>query len=319
MTDSIADPPLRQLTRLRAEMGIATAQLTAAMFPDQPLLGVEYGVVARICLPDWTAGRSLARPESPGRAIPVRQMALSLGIATETARRHVNVLRDRGVFAISKHGVSIAATPANEALAMHYYLGVHDRFLRLIEDIMATCDVDFPVGETPAFGAADILERALDILLLPLDTFRLPGTNLLSFLLWAALTVVAVRDVTYDPVLSRRYANAVPPDDLRVGVSLRRLAAAMSVPYATAWRQVQELQEQGLVTRLGGDQWTVLTRTLEGENERGLIESPSLRLLRTVRELALLGLDPARVADHYRLGQPPRAELGLSGAGSRRE
>jgi hypothetical protein len=71
------------------------------------------------------------------------------------------------------------------------------------------------------------------------------------------------------------------------------------------------LQAQGLVTRLGGDQWTVLTQTLAGENERGLIEAPSLRLLRTVRELASLGLDPTRAGDHYRIGRPPLAELGL--------
>lgn len=312
VTDSAIDPPLRQLTRLRAEMSIAATQLTARLLPDEPMLGVKLGIVAWICLPDWTASGSLVRPAVPIRAITMRKMALSLGSAPETTRRHVKLLIDRGIFASSAQGVSLAATAANEALVRQYYLGVHDLFLRLIEDISATCDVDLPVNKTPGFAIGDIIERALDMLLLPIDTYRPAESSLLSFLLWGALTVVAVRGVTHDPVLSRRYADTIPPDDLRIAISLRELAAALSIPYATAWRQVQALQAKGLVTRLGGNRWTVLTDNLLNASVREISAPPSLLLLRKLRELTRLGLDPARVADHYQLGRPPLADLALS-------
>ncbi|MES2444126.1 MAG: hypothetical protein V4574_14965 [Pseudomonadota bacterium] len=301
-----------QLTRLRTEMVVASAQLTAELFPDQPFLGVEFGIAARICLPDWTHGGGLARPAAPVRTITVRQMALSLGRAPETTRRHANRLRERGAFTVSPAGVSLAATPANAALAMRYYLGIHDRLLRLIEDMAATCDIDVTVGEPPAFGVADVIERALDTLLLPIDTFLPAGKSTsLGLLLWGALSMVAVRNVTHDPVLARRYANDRPPDELRIGVSLRSLAAALSVPYATAWRQIRSMQAQGLVTRLGSDRWTVLTHNLLNDSVRGVSMPPTVHLLRKIRELALLGLDPTLAADHYQLGRPALANLGL--------
>ena len=145
---------------------------------------------------------------------------------------------------------------------------------------------------------------------MPIDTYRPPGSSLLAFLLWGALTVVAVRNVTHDPVLSRLYANRIPPDDLRTGTSLRELAAALSIPYATAWRQVQALQAEGMVTRLGGNRWAVLTGNLLGDSVREISAPPSQLLLRKLRELAQLGLDPAHAASHYRQGRPPLADLG---------
>jgi len=307
---TVIDPPLRQITRLRAEMGIAAAQLTAGLFPEQPMLGIEYGIVERVCLPDWVREGRVAGPEAPVRTISVRTMAASLGSASESTRRHVNRLRDRGAFAASALGISLAATSEGEALARHYYLGVHDLFVRLIEDMAGTCDIEFEIAGTPAFGAAEIIERAIDTLLLPIDTFRLAGKSRLAFLLWGTLSVIAVRDITYDPVLSRRYASAIPPDDLRKGLSLRRLASALSIPYATVWRQIQALKEAGLVTRLDNDRWTVLTDNLLNDSARDMSRPPSTLLLHKVRELAQLGFDPARAAEYYRLGRPPLADLG---------
>ncbi len=290
-------------------MSIAGAQLTNRFFADDPMLGTEFGIVARICLPDWICGGELARPASPGRTITVRKMAMSLGSPPESTRRHVNILLDRGALALSAQGVTLAATAANEAFMVQYYLGIHDLFLRLIEDMVATCDIDLPIGATPGFGMADIVQRALEILLLPIDTFRLAGNNRMTFMLWGALTMVAVRNVTYDPVLSRLYADAIPPDDVRIGISLRSLAAMVSIPYASAWRYIQALHASGLVTRLGSNQWTVLTANLLSEPARGLSTPPSILVFRKVRELALLGLDPARAAEHYRFGRPMLATL----------
>lgn len=300
-------------------MTVAAAQLTAELFLGQPMLGVEYGLVARVCLPDWIAEGALRRPADPVRAISIRAMAASLGSAPESTRRHVHRLRDLGVFAVSAQGISLATLPVGEAVARRYYLGVHDLFIRLLEDMADTCDVDFAAAEDASFGIGDVIERALDTLLLPIDTFRLKGKSRLAFLLWGALSAVAVRDITYDPGLSRQYADAMPPDALRRGISLRPLAASMSIPYATAWRQIQALKESDLVTRLDKERWTVLTGNLMNERASDASAPPTLRLLGKVRELARMGFDPARAADHYRVGRPALANLGgsLRGTSSR--
>jgi DNA-binding IclR family transcriptional regulator len=304
--------PLRQLTRLRAEMAIAAAQLTATLFPEQPMLGIEFGIVARVCLPDWVDGRAIRRPAAPERSIAVRQIALSLGTAPETTRRHVNMLAERGILDASSQGVALAVTAANEVLVQRYYTYVHDLFLSLVEGIGETCDLDLPVGDGGGVGVADVIERTLDVLLLPIDSSRLMAGNPQTLLLWAALTVIAVRRVTFDPVLARRYADAIPPDSVRYGISLRRLAAAIAVPYATAWRHLKALDQRGLVSRLDGDLWTVLRANLLDEGVSEISTRPSLHVLRKVRELTQLGLDPAAVEALYLEQRPAPAAFDLS-------
>lgn len=305
-----ADLPLRQITRLRTELAIAAAKLTGEMFPDQPLLGIEWGIAARISLPDWTASGVVAPPRAPTRWITVRRMALSLGNPPETTRRHVHLLVERGALVLSDDGVALAATATNEALAFRYFRKIHDLFIRLIEGIAATTDLDFALGERPAFGVEDVIERALEVLLLPIDQRPLP--NRLSLLLWGALAAAAVQHVTYDPVLARRYAHDIPDDAVREAVPLRRIATLLSVPYATAWRQFQALHRAGLVTRVGADRWTVLTANFTGGGMRDITGLANTHLLRKVRELALLGLDPARAAEHYLAARPAPVDFGLS-------
>jgi hypothetical protein len=311
MTNASGEAPLRQLTRLKSEMHIAAAQLTARMFPDHPFLGMEFGIVARICLPDWTSGKELARPAAPTRAIAVRKMALSLGNSPESTRRHCNRLIERGAFTASSQGVSLAATEEAEALVLAYYLGVHDRFVRLIEDVSDSCDLVLPVADSRTFGVAEVVERALDVLLQPVDTFRLTGASRVAHLLWGALAVVAVRGVTYDSLLCRRYAHVIPPDEVRTAISLRRLATALSIPYATVWRQAQLLESQGLATRLGSDRWMVTKDNLLAQQVRDISVVPSLLLVPKLRELALMGFDPAQAASHYRVARPPLADFGV--------
>lgn len=320
MTNISSEAPLRQLTRLKSEMHIAAAQLTARLFPENPFLGMEFGLVARICLADWTFGAELARPAAPTRAIAVRKMALSLGNSPESTRRHCNRLIERGAFVGSPLGVSLACTDDNEPLVLAYYLGVHDRFVRLIEDVADTCDLTFPVAKMRTVGAAEVVERALDVLLQPVDTFRLVDSSRVAHLLWGALAVVAVRGVTYDPILCRRYGHVIPPDEVRTGISLRRLAAALSIPYATAWRQVRLLESKGLVTRLGSGRWMVTKRNLLAQHAQDVGVPPSLLLLPKLRELARMGFDPARAASHYRIARPPLADFGTGAkAGSEGE
>ncbi len=290
---------------------MSAASATAALLPEIPLAGVEYGVVARVCLPDWTRDKGLAPPTEITRAITIRKMALSLGMPPETMRRRANLLIDLGLFASSAKGLSLAVTPEGERRATLFYLGHHDLFLRLIEDIALTCDFTLKVGGTPAFSAADVIERAIDTLLLPIDTFRPSSIPPLAFFLWAGFAVAAVRRVAYDPVLCRRYANEIPPDDVRSAVSLRAVASTLSIPYATAWRQMQVLESHGLLTRMGSDKWAVLKSNILTETVREIGGQPSALMLGKVRELALLGLDPARASGYYLAGRPPLADLGV--------
>lgn len=305
--------PLRQLARLRTEMAIGAHQSTCAIFPGEPALGIEFGIVALRCLPDWIDADRITCPVDGGtRAITVRQIARSLGIPAETARRHVIRLRERGAVTMRAGGVALETDPANAALVERFLLGVHDLLVRLIEDVTLTSDLILPVGQHARAGIGAVIERAIEVLLLPVDTFRLAGQQH-AILLWGALTAVAVRGVTYDPVLARRYAQDMPPDALRASISLRKLADALAIPYASAWRQMQSLHERGLVTRLGADRWTVLRENLLVDSALAVGAPPSIFMLRKLRELTLLGFDPAGAASRYRVGRPDRPFLGGTG------
>ncbi|HEX8064766.1 MAG TPA: hypothetical protein VF535_16330 [Allosphingosinicella sp.] len=92
MSNALGEPPLRQLTRLRSELQVATARLSAQLFPEDPFLGMEFGIIARICLADRTGGARVGRPVRAAGAISVRKMALPLGNSSETTRRHCREL-----------------------------------------------------------------------------------------------------------------------------------------------------------------------------------------------------------------------------------
>lgn len=291
-------------------MAVSGYRLAVELFGEHAPYCVEFGIIAHRCLADWVRDDVLVRPDVPARAITVRQIARSLKASPETVRRHVKVLASHGAIAVSTSGVSLATTTDNAALVTRYLYGVHDLMVRLFEDVAATTDLQLPVGSPATVGLSDIVTRAIEVLLLPIDTYPLNG-NQLDFLMWAALTAVAVRSVTYDPALARTYGIAIPVDELRAGISLRRLADVLSIPYASAWRQMKMLHERGLVTRLGKDQWTVLTANLLVDSAVAVGAPPSAYTIRKLRELTLLGFDPARAGERYRLGRPAVTDYGM--------
>lgn len=309
MTGATTDLPVRQLTRLRSEMHIAVAQHTGRMFPDRFVLGIEYGAVARFCLRDWVAGGAPGPPPAATRGIAVHKLALSLGQPTESVRRRVGLLCDRGALTGSTAGIALPVAGAGADAATDYLTTVHDQYLRLMDGVAATCDLDLPAPGPPVAGPADVIERALDMLLMPIDTYRPADLAPVGFMLWAALVVVASRRVTFDPVLARLHAHAIPPDGLRASISLRRVAAGLAVPYTTALRHMDSMRARGMVTRVDDHRWTVLT-----ENHRGALSdiatTPSRIFVGRLRELARMGLTPERAASRYLAGPPPLADFG---------
>lgn len=314
MIRATTDLPVRQLTRLRSEMHIAVAQHTGRMFPDRFVLGIEYGAVARYCLRDWVQDGAVGPPTTATRAIAVHKLALSLGQPTESVRRRVGLLRDRGALTASAEGVSLPVAGEGVATATRYLTAVHDQYLRLMDGVSATCDLDLPSGG-PAMagsamaGPADVIERALDMLLMPIDTYRPAAMPPVGLLLWAALTVVANRRVTFDPALARQHADALAPDDLRASISLRRVAAALAVPYTTALRHMDDQRARGLVTRVDEHRWTVLTANQHGAM-LDIAATPSRIFVGRLRELARMGLTPTLAGDRYLDGRPPLADFG---------
>ncbi len=311
MPASATAVPVRQLNRLRTEMEMSSIQRWHRLFPATPKTGVEYAIIARVCLPDWIRDGELAPPATPTRAITIRKIAASLGTPPESTRRRVGAMLDCGMLTASAQGVSLAATPDAAQRTMDYFTGIHDLFLRTVEDIPLTCDVDLPVGATSAFEAGDLISRALDTLLVAIDTYPLGNIDWVEMMMWAALSAVATRKVTYDPVLARRFGDAIPADEHRLGISLRKLAGALNIPYATAWRHIQTLDQAGLVTRLDEQHWTILTANLMQDSVRDTLAPPAHFMLRRVRELTRLGLDPAQATRLYKQGRPALADFGL--------
>lgn len=300
--------PIRQLTRLRAEFSIAFARLTGKLFGGRLPHGIDYGAVARVCLPDWTRDGAIATPTTTACGISAYRLSESLGLSAETVRRHTHLLARRGILTATRGGVALSTSDVGSQIALRYYRAAHDGFLRLIEDVGATCDLDLPTDMPLTAGRSDILKHAIDTLLLPIDTFRPTEISPTAHLLWASFALVAGRRVTHDPDLARRYGDDLPPDALCDGISLRRVAAGVGVAYTSAWRHMADLVDRDLVTRLDGDRWTVLRNNRRGEMW-DIGAAPTRLMLGKLRELARMGVTPDRVASLYIDGRPPQIDF----------
>jgi DNA-binding transcriptional regulator YhcF (GntR family) len=100
------------------------------------------------------------------------------------------------------------------------------------------------------------------------------------------------RHITHDPELAWRFAGAqdVPSDDLRIPVSVNRIAADLGMPYSTVQRYLSNMTKKGFCERRGGG-YIIHNASMN----RPELLANGLRMhlwfLTMLRELAALGLD----------------------------
>lgn len=119
----------------------------------------------------------------------------------------------------------------------------------------------------------------------------LPGEDLLTMVVHRSIVTANLSHLDVDPAL-RQYAGLerAPPDDVRRPVSIRAIAASLSMPFETVRRRVQRLGELGLCRKVRGG-YIVPAETLEGPEAEAALRGNIANLRRLFRRLETAGFD----------------------------
>ncbi|MEY2883319.1 MAG: hypothetical protein RL490_1043 [Pseudomonadota bacterium] len=296
--------PLPQIARLAAELNLSVIRSNSHFYGRKAMHGIIALFLSRMCLADWCVGDGIAPPDRVTRFASVNQLAASLDLPLETTRRNVVEMVGLGHLVRLDDGLALPVAPPAAARTVAYLSALHDLYVRLIDDIARTGNFGFaPTGNRVPL-VRDVLERALDIFLMPFDAWGGIDSNLAAKYLWVAVNCANIRHLTIDAELSNRHAFEPPDDSERRAVSVRSAAAAIEMSYATAWRQVPVLTALQLLT-VGRHGLIVSRASLASETVRRRRQQSVGYLLRRTDELCRSGLDPARASERYITGRPP--------------
>ena len=303
MIDPTPLPHLR-LSRWTGEIYLAMGQSVARHLTIRHDPGVVVLLLARLSAPDWSAQGRIARPPAATRVGSINALARSLGRPFETVRRHVHALARDGLVSIDPRGVSISTAAAAAPRVIAFYTEAHDLLIRLVEEFDAIGGVLPAPRAAPARPLVPaVLATALDIALLPFETWRDTLGGWRAMTIWGAIAAANVRHITVDPALSARFAHDYVADAERVPAVLAVIARTLGLPYATAWRHAAALEQRGLVRQVEGG-WLVgeaQYRRPSIARDGGITTAYGLR---RVTELVAAGLNPADTAALY-LGDRP--------------
>lgn len=303
-------PPYNQIARLTTEFFLSSARVFSRHFPDRVGEAALFIDAARVCATDWIAGTDGIAPATITHRFTINSVAASLNRPFETMRRQTNKLVAAGIFHKCGAGFSLNAAEPSSIAILRYYDDMHDSFARFVEDLLLSCDLVLPdQRDDVALSAPDILLRSLDLNLLPIGMRGPLSHNWQTMIIWLAVFAANVRHITYDLQLSRAFVEATPRTEVRRPVTIKVVARALGVPYATAWRHFQALHDAGLVDRCGDG--VIVT---EDNIRVSQIVEPSIAIadyaLRKTRELMMMGMTQGTVAEQYRSGRPQLFDLG---------
>ncbi len=205
-------------------------------------------LIARCCLLDWVHGEVLKSPARPTIFASVNSLAASLGRSYETVRGQVQALIEEGLCVTDPRGVTLSAAPDASPRIIDFFAATHDVFLRFSRDIARW--VDLPV-RTGGDGArlARVLKPALDVQLAPFEILRTVFADWTTQMVFAVVAGACVRHITINPVLSAKYADDLPPDEVRRPVTVATLQTVTGLPYSTLSRHVRRLQADDRLVR----------------------------------------------------------------------
>lgn len=292
--------PVRQLSRFSSELHLSGIDAAARLAPGSGDDAIVALVALRTCLPDWMAR---GRPSCP----PVLRLGTTLHALARTLDRPVGSIQgyvarlvrdgliDRGV-------PGLFVPPSAAARVVPFLEEVHDLLLRLARDVHGAGVLFARRGCAAVHPAQAVIGTGPDMLLMPFETFRGQLGDWTAKKLWIAASTLAVRRITCDPELSRRFAVASTPDAERRAVPAARLRAVTRTSTATAWRRLKAMEAAGVMAQRDGG-WLVRSdQLLEAEMEASVRASVDY-YLRRLNELVAAGLDAAD--PRYLRGQPP--------------
>ncbi|WP_221364503.1 hypothetical protein [Sphingomonas jinjuensis] len=291
--------PVRHLSRLGGEMhmsAIAALKILSPGIEDKAIVAL---VALRVCLPDWTQGDRPAPPVDIRHTTTLRSMARSLKWPLGSMHAMVARLIEDGLIARERRGLFIAPAAADRVIP--YLEAVHDLTLRLAEDYHAAGGLR-PSRRPGPCSLATLLAVALDIMLVPFETFGASLGDWTATKLWNSIAILSVRRIVLDPELSRRYAVGPPPDSERRAVPATRLREIAEVKLATAWRRLRALEEAGRISQRDGG-WLIRTDQFLEKDLNATFRAGVVYYLRRLNELVAAGLNPANPP--YFNGRPP--------------
>lgn len=294
---SLTDPDKDNWQSVRAQMefharGVAALQ---HVVPVKRAEGAAFLLLARLCARDWVAADGQIRPPTDPQPVSMNAIAASLGRPAETIRRHLRWLESLGVATVDRRGAALATTDDIAGRLATYLATMHDAMLLYGVDL-ADADDMLPVkpGNAWAVPTAEVIERALDIMLVPFALQPLLLTNWCAGIVYLGISYENIRRVKDHPVLSRRYREVNTPDSLRDPVPLLAVATHFGLPYASVWRSAQLLRMLRVARPVARDGWLVTAADLHEERPKQARLAYRGYVARQFRALLATGYDPAK-------------------------
>ncbi|WP_404367985.1 hypothetical protein AB5I39_13850 [Sphingomonas sp. MMS24-J45] len=237
--------------------------------------------------------------------VSISAVARSLDRPFETVRRHVNALIGDGICETSRNGVIVSAATWDLPPFLALTQLLHDRFVAMIADL-AHSGIALPDSRAGVRHDPDaIVAAAIDIILAPFEYVASQFRSWLEMMVVCAVTTGSVRQVTYDPILTRRYADAdtIPPDQIREPVVIAGVARALRLHYATVRREVQAAIACGTLMRAGAGVRATEAYLSDVTISRGGM-LVAARTAQVLQRLACAGFRLEDPASYYLVGKP---------------
>jgi DNA-binding transcriptional regulator YhcF (GntR family) len=120
----------------------------------------------------------------------------------------------------------------------------------------------------------------------------LAGDDLIKALIYGAMWTANVKHITNSPANAQYSAiDEIPPDDLRMPVSVMALSNTLRIPYETVRRYVHTLMNEGACLRVGRKGFIVPAAVHARQAQREAIRENYPSLLRLLAELKRAGFD----------------------------
>ena len=253
----------RLLSRLAGDYHVQTARRVALsmsrdIVTDMTILAITRANVREVTAsPEPVAHTHDGVPGVPADAlrIPVSVYAVAkdLGLPYETIRRRVKKLLDAGVCVTVDGGVVVPGATmvrqsnldliAETQTATESFVAEAGRF-----GVTAAQHYRPPTADLPK----QIIRLAMNYFLdATSHSAKVMDLDVVAVLVLRAINMANVSHVTHDPALAPAYAglDIELPDGERQGVSVYSISRFLLMPYETARRAVQRLEQRGLVRK----------------------------------------------------------------------